>query len=227
MASRIPTKDNDFNNYINSTTTALSVGTPDTATRLGLTAGEKTEWEGHQSDWATNYALYVNADTRTKTVKDLKNAQKRGFIEFANPLLTRMSVSPNLTASDRNTFNLPERKDAGERPDMGERPFVGLTAKGGGSVVVVVRMQEDGSKASLHPGADHIELRHVLLNVDAPAPTSIRELTEMTISSRGRTELKLGDPAMGHVLYLAARYVNKVDASKNSPYSAIQKQVVA
>ena len=156
-----------------------------------------------------------------------RRASRAKFTDFANPLLTRISVSPNITNGDCNTFNLPARKDASERPSISDKPLVGLVAKGGGTVQVVVRIESDGSKASMHPDADLIEMRHVLLGVDVAAPTSVRELTDMTISSRGRSELKLGDGAISRILYLVARYVNKVDASKNGPWSTMQRQVVA
>jgi hypothetical protein len=227
MGSRIPPTDSDFHTYITTTKTALGVGTPDTATRLGLTSGEKSAWEAYEAEWVPTYALYGDEDMRTKTVKDNKNRIKREFTAFANPLLTRMSVSPNITAGDRNTFHLPERKDPSERPGISERPALSLVSTGGGVVVVRVRTVEDGSKPSMHPDADLIELRYVLQAVDVAAPTSIRELTETAITSRAKSELKLGDTAEGRILYIAARYVNKVDATKNSPWCAIQRQVVA
>ena len=74
----IARKDSLFDTYINNTADYLAAGgPPSNGARLGLTALEITGWDGFRDNWNTQYGLYTDLNTRTKTIKDNKNNIKK------------------------------------------------------------------------------------------------------------------------------------------------------
>src|SRR3989304_3628678 len=95
--TRVPEDDSGFDSYIRTSTTHLlsTMSVPFNYVRLGLTVEEMNAWEVFKNSWVEKYGLYVNENTRTKTITNEKNTIKKDFTEFSEPLLTRMSGSAN------------------------------------------------------------------------------------------------------------------------------------
>ena len=129
MSKKIPQGDGPFNSFINSSSDYLAEGTPTHASRLGLSVSESTEWDTRRVSWNTIYAKYNDTSKRTKTVTAEKETQKRAFMTFAYPLMTRMGVSPALTNDDRGALNLPERDAPTERGLITETCGYGCAAR--------------------------------------------------------------------------------------------------
>ncbi|MCW5908895.1 MAG: hypothetical protein KIS94_13610 [Chitinophagales bacterium] len=228
---RIPAKDSDFNSYLGTTVTALNTGTPNGAERLGLTTAEHNEWIDYFNQWSANYALYVNPDTRTKTITDQKNSIKEAFGNFARPLLNRIAASPNLTPSDRNTFNLPERDTTPTpRGPIYEAPIANFKSLGGGKMEVRVQRDTDATRASLHPLADGVELRYTILkeNTGNNPPDPEREgdgmptpekCTHSQLSSTALIHLTFTTDLLGKRIIGFARWINLTNPANNSGWS--------
>lgn len=173
MPNRINQADGAFNSYITTTADYLAAETPTNAERLGLTPTELTEWGTRRANWVLIYATYGDASKRTKTVTAEKEAQKKAFTQFANPLLTRMGVSPALTTTDRGALNLAERDAPTDRSKIETTPLAKIIPMEGGDLKIRVRITTDGNRASKHPDADHVEMRYALVSTTGStgAPT--------------------------------------------------------
>ena len=152
---RIPIADEAFSNYLASTATALAAGgPPPTYERLGLTVDEYNQWDTFAGDWKTVFPLYVDLNTRTKTITDQKNAIKSAFMAFASTLLDRMNTSVNLTLADRNTFRLKARSKGARKGAIDDIPFGMLQPVGPASVRVRVRMSTEPKRSRMNPLAN-------------------------------------------------------------------------
>jgi len=103
--TRIPDSISDFNTYMNNTGTYVAAGTPVNGIRLGLSAGNITDWGGYKTDWITLYTKYSDPVQSTSIVKDEVRNFMDDFREFANPLLNIMAASPNANETDEGVFN--------------------------------------------------------------------------------------------------------------------------
>jgi len=218
MPTRIPRKDSEFNSYINTTAPYLAAGVPTTnGVRLGLTALEVTAWGTRKTDWNTNYALYTNPDTRTKTITGNKENLKKSFITFASPLLDRMAASTALTLADRNTLNLKERDTVpSARPSITTAPTVKAKAGEGATIGFECRVASDSSRTSRHPDADGVEVRY---NVGTTAPANPAACTRSHTNKKARFSIELDIADAGKKFYGFVRWVNLSDSSKNGPWS--------
>jgi hypothetical protein len=216
----IARKDSLFNSYINNTADYLAAGAPATnGVRLGLTPTEVTAWDTRRDSWNTNYALYTDDNTRTKTITDTKNNQKDDFIDFATPLLNRMATSAAITLADRNTLNLKERDTVSTaRPAITTAPTVKAKAAAGATINFECRVESDSSRTSRHPDSDAAEVRYI---VGTTPPANPAACTRSHISAKARFTLELDIADAGKKLYAFVRWVNLSDASKNGPWSAM------
>lgn len=242
MANRIPQSDGDFDSYINSTADYMTEGTPTNADRLGLTPGQVAEWEAKRVAWNTIYAKYVDESKRTKAITADKNAQKKAFNTFANPILTWLSVTPALTNDDRSVFKLPERDEPTQRVKINESPIGRLMPQEGGDLKVKVQMTADATRASRHPDADHVEMRYALLSAvptepqspDPNLPSGPKETIPATadqcpfstISTKANFTVSLGQAASGKRIYAFFRWVNASNLALSGPWSTVQQSVV-
>lgn len=248
MSRKIPQRDGDFDSYITSTTDYLEDETPTNGERLGLTSDELSEWGSRRNNWVTIYGKHKDASKRTSTVTAEKQSQKKSFTKFANPLLTRMSVSPIITSDDRGALNLPERDAATERPQIEDTPYGKLLAMDGGNIKVRVRTTSDGNRASRHPDADHVEMRYALVSStqpiqDTPLPLGNDNNSELstknripnsamecvnTVSSRKAIFIvKLGQENSGKRIFAFFRWVNTSNPEYSGPWGmAVQGIVV-
>ncbi|MCF8275281.1 MAG: hypothetical protein K9J17_00995 [Flavobacteriales bacterium] len=250
MPTRIDQSDGGFDSYITSTTDYLEAETPTNGERLGLTVGELTEWSSRRDAWVLIYAKHKDASKRTKTITAEKDLQKKAFIQFANPLLTRMSVSPALTSDDRGALHLSERDAPTERTKIETTPLAKIIPMEGGDVKIRVRTTEDGNRASKHPDADHVEMRYALVSVgqdtgsfpipdptiprppsDTAAgaqkvPTTAAECPYSKISKKAIFIASLGQEHSGKRIYAFFRWVNASKEENSSSWSTVVQSVV-
>ena len=248
MSKKIPQGDGPFNSFINSSSDYLAEGTPTHASRLGLSVSESTEWDTRRVSWNTIYAKYNDTSKRTKTVTAEKETQKRAFMTFAYPLMTRMGVSPALTNDDRGALNLPERDAPTERGLITEAPYGKLIPMEGGNVRVRVRSTADGNRASRHADADLLEMRYELVdatkgeavpdpNTMPPGsgsqattkpgvPATAKDCTQSALSSKAIFIVQLGQENSGKRIYAFFRWVNTITPANSGPWSTVQQTVV-
>ena len=238
--SRIPTKDADFNQYIRATDDTLQVvGPPTGAARLGLTTSEADDWHAYRQQWDILYGKYGNPATRTSTITEDKNNLKTNFAGFARPLLKRIEVSDNLTTDDRSTFNLPEPDTTPTaRGPILEVPNGNFKGLGGSKLEVRAKTSTDASRASLHPLADAVEIKYILIDQRGTEPTppvpsppdegfTPDTFPYSQISSKALFVLSLPSAHQGKRIVAALRWLNITNAANNSGWSDLFSTIVS
>lgn len=216
----IPRKDSLFNSYINNTADYLAAGGPPTnGTRLGLVVAEVAGWGTFRTNWNTQFGLYTNLNTRTKTITNTKNQIKKDFITFATPLLERMATSAAITLADRNTLNLKVRDTVpSARTAITTAPTVKGKSMEGANVSLECRVVSDSTRTSRHPDADAVEVRY---NVGTTAPANPAACTRSHTNKKSRFTIETDIADAGKKFYAFVRWVNLSDASKNGPWSVL------
>ena len=239
MATRVPKKDSEFDPYIRNTTTVLETGIPLGAVRLGLTVGQGTQWLGFRDQWIAVYPKYTNSATRTTTITNAKNTIKKEFTLFAEKPLKLIEASDNLTADDRGTFKLPERdRTVTRKGKITEMPFASIQSLGAGQMQFRVRTTTDGSRASMHPLADLIEVRYMIGapdNGNPPNPNpnpkdsgipTADKAPYYTVSKKALFILEVGLGNAGKPIIAFVRWANASNAANNGPWSQVTVAII-
>ena len=229
MPSRVPPDDSGFDDYIKSTDTYLQTTPPGAATtngvRLGVTAAELVQWTDYRNSWVEIYAKYVDLGQRTQPITEDKNDVKDLATPFMEKILNRLAGNPDiLTSIDRETLRIPERDTENTpRPKITDAPLVGLDALKGSAVKIRTRIEEDSSRASMHPDADAIEVRFLVGN---SAPANVTLCNQSQISSKALFEVQLDPNDAAKRFFCFCRWINITDAAKNGPWCTVQNTVV-
>ena len=247
MATRVPKKDSEFDPYIRNTTTVLETGIPLGAVRLGLTVGQGTQWLGFRDQWIAVYPKYTNSATRTTTITNAKNTIKKEFTLFAEKPLKLIEASDNLTADDRGTFKLPERdRTKTSRGAIADAPFGTIKGTGGGMMEVRVRRANDATRSSMHPLADAVEFKYLILdnsngtqNPPPPMPTPQpvgKDLNKaptpddcpLAVTSKTALwRINLGTQNQAKRIVGFLRWVNLTNPANNSGWSDLMTTIIS
>ena len=237
--TRVPQKDSEFDTYIRDTGEVLQTGTPTGAVRLGLSIAQATAWANFLADWIILYPKYTNPATRTTTITKAKNKLKKDFTVFAEKPLKTIEASENLTDDDRGTFNLPEPdRTTTSRGQITEAPIGSFEGKGGGLMKIRVRRAQDATRSSMHPLADVVEFRYIILdsptsNPDSPGPPNPnptpvplpnqqpKDFPLVINSTKALWIMDLGVENKGKYLYGLLRWVNQTDPRNNSGWIVV------
>ncbi|MEP7168177.1 MAG: hypothetical protein ABI855_02280 [Bacteroidota bacterium] len=199
--------------------------------RLGLTSVQNTKTEDFRKQWYTGipatpgaYELHSNPDTKTKTTRKNVLLIIKNFTLFFSPLLTLMSVSPNLTESDRQVLNLPAR-DTTQTPrgKIEDAPTVNVSSLAGSRMKVRCRIDQDANRASMHELADAIEMKY---QVGGAQPANANACVNSFISKRALFPFEAGIENGEKKFYCFCRYVNLTNPDNNGPYSTIQTATI-
>lgn len=208
--TRVPETIAEFNTYISTGNVYLQAGTPVTnLLRLGLTAGNGSDWSDAAELWADTYARYADPTTSTSIVKENLRHRMHDFKVFANPLLNIIAASPAATDADAAVFNLVlDRNHA--NPTHATTPItVTVMAEigplGTGDVIVTCRTSTDSKNASKLPEADSIQVSYKL---DGAPPAGVDDGTHKEIFTRARFIMHLGSENAGKKLYVFLRWYN-------------------
>jgi len=247
MPTKINQADGPFDSFINTSANYLAEGTPSNATRLGLIATQLAEWDTRRVNWNTIYDKHKDESKRTKTITAEKDDQKKAFVQFANPLLTGMSVKPALTNDDRGALHLALRDAPTERAKITTSPLAKIIPMEGGELTIRVRTTSDNNRASKHPDADHVEMRYALVDATASSsgssggsssdpstgngsqnsiPTKAMDCILTESSKKAIFVLALGQENSGKRIYAFFRWVNTSKSADSGPWSTVVQSVV-
>jgi len=224
--NRIPEKDSEFNNYIYRTTAALLNGTPPAWQRLKLSESDKNKWVGFMNQWDDLYPKHTNDSKRTRPITAEKNATRKAFTKFAQPLLTTMSGSA-ANEGDRLTFNLRKKsRPYRKRGKIEDIPSVHIQNLGGTSLLFRVRRENQEGRRGKHPLADVLEVRYVVLNEQLPE-VSIEQCTEKHFSGKTYFYIHFPANAIGKCAYFYFRWRNFSKEENSGIYSNMVMAFVA
>lgn len=236
---RVPQPDTEFDEYINGTAGYLLLtpggpGTPTNWERLNLVAAENTLWQDYKADWNTKYATVV--DNKNKKIRDSnaieeKNDARDAFNDWVVDKnmnkLNRIAASPNVTAVDRAVFNIKKRDDIPTaRPKIKTAPYVDLKGLEGAVTQVTCRVESDSTRSSMHPDADEIEMKYILVGANDPAPVGPEACPNSKDSKKAIFQLSSGVPNAGKRLYAYLRWHNVSEEAKSGPWSQVDTIIV-
>lgn len=236
---RVPQKDSEFDSYIRNTAAVLAEGTPTGADRLGLSTEEATQWAEYTTSWVEIYAKYTDPAKRTTAVTNSKNAVKKNFTEFARIPLGKIDLSDAITSEDRSTFRLPERDTTPTaRGPITEVPIGNIKGTGGGIVEIRARRTTDASRPSLHPLADAVELKYLIMedtNNDPNNPNPNRnggvptpDDCPFTVTSKSALwRVDTGTKYLGKRMIAFMRWVNLSTPANNSGWSDLMTTIIS
>ena len=111
----------------------------------------------------------------------------------------------------------------GERPAIDVSPDLQVRAKGGLVVQIQVRSESDGSRPSILPEADGVEVR---FKIGGTAPANYNEPPEVYFSGKARFKKLLEAGAEGLTIYVFARWKNNADDDKSGPWCPMETAVI-
>ena len=230
--TRVPEPDEELNTYITGTTTHLllqpgGVGTPFHWERLGLIVAEKDQWVAFKNDWSTKYQQVKTNETndiRDKNATKAKNKAKKDFTEWINDpadnKLTRIEASRNLTDQDRSVFNIKLRDtERTLRGQMTTAPYVDFKAEDGGLVLVTCSVAHDSDRPSMHPDADDIEMRYIIVERNALPPETADDCPTTFNSKKAIFRFDAAANQPGMRLHAFLRWRNSSEKVKSGPWS--------
>ena len=232
MGNRVPDIIAAFNAYIINTTAYMLL--PDAAfttiwQRLAITTAEKNQWVAFRNEWKDDlYPLYSNKEeSRTTAITIKVNKLIEDFTVFSRPILNRISGGVETTIDDLLVFNIksgPLRKTTTTaKAKITTQPYPLMKALGGMEIKIVVRVEDDASRASMHPDADSIEMLYV---VGFSPPASIADTTHQRVYKGAIHIIALAAADKNKNLYAFFRWKNETDDSKSSPWSNIVEVVI-
>lgn len=228
MPTRVPDDNAGFDTYINTSTDHLLLGTtPVNWDRLLLTNAEMDDWSDYRDAWNVLYGQWGNPNTRTKTVTDDKNDLKKNFRTFTKPLLNRMSGASGITNADREALHIPvPDPNPTESPAIEVAPVVSLTAKQGGFMQIVCTVEEDSSRASMHPDADAIEVKIKIGPADGTAPATPDDCVLQLLSTKAKFNYEAGTVNAAKRIWIFCRYRNLKNSANNGPWSEVHTAII-
>lgn len=233
MASgtRIPRTIIPFNGYLVNTNTYLLAGTPNNATRLGLTPAETTQWTGFLTQWNPLFLKYLDkANSRTTTVIEQLNALIDKVVDFdqTNHILDRIASSTAATIIDLETFNIksgPLQKSTRSTSStpIAEQVSAILQPIGGGTVNIKC-YTATGARPGICDGADCVQYLYTV----GSTPPSSAEADELKkeISSKGAFNLPLGAANSAQYLYIYFRWYNTKRPELAGTWSSLQSTLI-
>ena len=188
--------------------------------RLGLVQEQFTNLKNKATIWDEKYTLYLNPDTRTSTITSQKNNAKEDFIEYAEAPLNIIAASINILEEDRTILNLPARdRTPSPRPKITGAPYTNLQGEPGCTVKITNRVNSDASRASIHPDADGVEVRWIILDAAAPAPASPADCTNSELITKAIHTMQFDLANAAKKLHLFARWRNNSEPQKSGPWT--------
>jgi len=190
--------------------------------RLGMVEEQFLQWRQYGQNWTKKYLLAQSDATKTKAVVSDKNLLREEFTAFAENILTAISGNINLINPDRAILNLPARdREPSPRPAITEAVYTMVKTEPGCTLQFKHRVSSDSNRSSILPASNGVEIRWIVLDADAPAPTAPAQCTHSSIATKAIHYLSFGVENANKKVYFYCRWINTSDPSKNGPWSTL------
>lgn len=153
--------------------------------------------------------------------RDIYEKEIRAFVKAylaANPLVTDQQRM-DMALTVRDTEPTPRGK-------IHEFPFVLVTSSGGGEVQVRARVEEDRTRASMHPLADAIECRWTLVPKGEMPPEGHEDAKNVLVSKKALFTIECGDKNSGESFWGFFRWVNESNPAMSGKWTKPLKVVI-
>jgi hypothetical protein len=215
-----PTRDADFNSYV-----IISIPYLDTnKVRLLISAGNVTAMLALKVTWDDIFPKSQDPNQRTTTITDNKNDARADIEDLLRSIYADIPASV-LTTDDRNTLNLHERDTTPTpRPAITTSPVAKLSSGPGARIDVTCRVDNDSSRASIHPDADGVEMAYI---VGTTPPASPAACNRIIVSSKAKFTVQADMAEAGKKLFAYMRWKNNTSEDKSGPWTSMLSATVA
>jgi hypothetical protein len=112
-------------------------------------------------------------------------------------------------------------------PAITDIPIVALRVIGGGDIDVRCKALKDQTRPSMHPAANLIDYRYVLLEIGDIPPADPEDYQKRDVSSRAKFIIRVGAKNEGKRFYAVARWVNTTKPKQEGPWTEAVSVVIA
>jgi hypothetical protein len=221
----IPVKDKDFFVFQGNLVNIVVTNAP----AWGIPAPAVAALVARRAEFEPLFTIAENKTTRRRAdvvafrqSRKLYEKEIRAFVKawlINNPLVTDEQRS-EMALTIRDTEPTPRGK-------IDVIPYVNLKAIGGGDVQVRCRTEKDQTRASMHPLADAIECRYILVPVGEMPPAGQKDAKNTQVSRKARFTVSLGDEQAGQRFYGFFRWANLTNPQNSGPWSPTQTVIIA
>ena len=106
-------------------------------------------------------------------------------------------------------------------------PYMNLKALGGGNIEVRAQVEKDATRPSMHPLADGVECRYILVPKGEMAPGGHTEAKETIVSRKSIFKIKCGDQNAGESFWGFFRWVNLTTPDNSGEWTQALKVVLS
>lgn len=165
-------------------------------------------------------------NTRTRT-DVLAHNEMRAIYEKELRTFVRNYCGP-LSNTDKSDLGLTIRDtEPTPRGKINDVPYVKLKAIGGGDVRVRATVEEDQTKSSMHPLADAVECRYILVPKGEMPPEGQKNAKTTVVSKKALFIISCGDEQAGETFWGFFRWVNQSNPANSGQWSPATKIVIA
>lgn len=236
---RIAKADPKFDLYINGTADHLLLtpggsSTPANWERLLLTSAENTLWQDFKDDWNDKYGTVKT--NKLNGISDInatkaKNKAKADFIDWVTKpganKLDFIGNGPAATNNDRTVFNIKLRDETPTaRTKITTSPYVDFKSEDGGVILVTCQVEKVSDRPSMHPAADVIEMKYIVMDEDATPPSTVAGCPGTYIATKAISRFEEAADQPGKRVHAFLRWRNNTEPAKSSPWSQRETVII-
>jgi len=200
--------------YINTNRSRLNVSTPNNDA-LQLLYTDAAAGTG----WIEVYPLTTNRATSTGALRDRRDTLIKEITALLRVIYGDVPESV-LTEVDRNTLRIFKRDTTPTaRGPIPTAPDVAFTPLEGGKIKQRLRVDDDASRASIHPLADGWQR---VAKIGGAPPANVTECPLKHSGTDALSTFDAGQENDGKRLYAFIRWINLGNAANNSAWSSME-----
>jgi hypothetical protein len=221
----IPVKDDDFFNFQGNLVNIVVTN----AAGWGIPAPAVAALVARRAEFEPLYTTAQNKTTRRRAdVVAFRQSRKLYEKEIRNFVKAYLIANPLVTDEQRSEMALTIRDtEPSPHPVITDIPIVALRVIGGGDIEARVKALKDQTRPSMHPAANLIDYRYVMLEIGDLPPANPEDYTKRDVSSRAKFIIRVGAQNEGKRFYAVARWVNTTKPKQEGPWSEAITVVIA
>ena len=220
----IPKTDAEFDEWLRN----FAANDGPVATVLGIAPSFVTAVTDAYADWQVKYVAHQTAQNAARTAFENKDVSRDLGKGVARVLAGMFQKHPDMTNGQRATLKItvPDT-ELTPRPTISTVPIVGFKTLRGGVLEVAVRVEEDQTRPSMHPAADAVECKYILVPVGEVPPDRPGACPESQASKKAQFQIHAGIENAGKRFYGFFRWANQSNPANNGPWSDAQTVVIS
>jgi len=221
----IPLKDDDFFNFQGNLVNIVVTN----AAGWGIPAPAVAALVARRAEFEPLYTTAQNKTTRRRAdVVAFRACRKTYEKEIRAFVKAWLINNPLVTDEQRSEMALTIRDtEPSPHPVITDIPIVALRVIGGGDIEARVKALKDQTRPSMHPAANLIDYRYVMLEIGDLPPANPEDYTKRDVSSRAKFIIRVGAQNEGKRFYAVARWVNTTKPKQEGPWSEAITVVIA